>query len=69
MKTIDVRGLSCPAPVLELKNVIDSGALEIKVISDCGASVENIQRFAEKMGFSIVMNKLDEYSTEFMLSK
>ncbi|MDD3325160.1 MAG: sulfurtransferase TusA family protein [Sulfurospirillaceae bacterium] len=69
MKTIDVRGLSCPAPVLEVKNVIDSGAKEIKVISDCGASTENIQRFAQNAGFTIAMKKLDDDTTEFILTK
>lgn len=69
MVTLDVRGLSCPLPVLDLKNVVDTGEKEIKVISDCGASTENIKRFAENAGFNVSLEKIDEYTMEFVLTK
>ena len=69
METIDVRGLACPAPVLELKQCIDQGAKALKVICDCGASTENIQRYATNAGFSVEQKPLNAYETEFTLRK
>ena len=51
-KTIDARGLSCPEPVLRLKQVID-GATEIELLTDSQNCVENCTRFAETKGFGV----------------
>ena len=49
---IDACGLSCPEPVMKLKEVI-SNAGEIELIVDNRASVENCSRFARSKGFSV----------------
>jgi TusA-related sulfurtransferase len=67
METIDVRGLSCPSPVLEVKQAIDKGVKNFKVISDCGTSAENITRFAKNANYSVEMKNLDDGTIEFML--
>jgi TusA-related sulfurtransferase len=51
-KTVDACGLSCPEPVLKLKQVID-GASEIELLVDSQVCVENCSRFARSKGFSI----------------
>ena len=51
-KTVDTRGLSCPEPVLKLKQIID-GATEIELLADSQTCVENCTRFAESRGFSV----------------
>ena len=48
--TIDALGLSCPEPVLKLKQVIDNEK-EIELIVDNMASAENCSRFAESKGY------------------
>ncbi|MCL2248554.1 MAG: sulfurtransferase TusA family protein [Oscillospiraceae bacterium] len=53
MIKIDVRGLSCPEPLLKLKQAID-GANEIELLTDSQSSVDNCTRFAESKGFSVV---------------
>jgi len=50
-KTVDACGLSCPEPVLKLKQVIDS-AEEIELLVDSQVCVENCTRFAQSKGFS-----------------
>ena len=50
-KTVDANGLSCPEPVLKLKQVID-GADEIELLVDSQVCVENCARFAHSKGFS-----------------
>lgn len=51
-KTVDARGLSCPEPVLKLKQVIDAEN-EILLLVDNRASVENCGRFARSKGFDV----------------
>ena len=51
-KIVDANGLSCPEPVLKLKQVID-GADEIKVLVDSQVCVENCTRFARAKGFNV----------------
>lgn len=54
-KTIDACGLSCPEPVLRLKQVIDE-ADEIELLVDNRASLENCSRFARSKGFIVSVN-------------
>jgi len=54
-KTIDACGLSCPEPVLTLKQVIDS-AEEIELLVDSQVCVENCDRFARSKGFDVSVN-------------
>ena len=51
-KTVDARGLSCPEPVIKLKEVIDSSN-EIELLVDSQVCVENCTRFAESKGFGV----------------
>ena len=51
-KTVDACGLSCPEPVLKLKQVIDS-ADEIEMLVDSQVCVENCSRFAKSKGFRV----------------
>ena len=54
-KIVDACGLSCPEPVLKLKQVID-GADEIELLVDSQVCVENCSRFAGSKGFSVTVN-------------
>ena len=51
-KTVDACGLSCPEPVIKLKQVIDE-ADEIELLVDNQACVENCSRFAQSKGFQV----------------
>ncbi|CAM2948952.1 sulfurtransferase TusA family protein [Helicobacter burdigaliensis] len=64
MKELDVRGLSCPEPVLNLKPLIDEGHLEIKVLCSCGASSENIKRMAINHNYEV--NLVESNTDEFV---
>ena len=49
METIDCRGLSCPAPVITVKNALqDHGTF--RVLLDDGAPYENVLRFSRNHG-------------------
>lgn len=51
-KIVDACGLSCPEPVLKLKQVIDS-ADEIELLVDSQVCVENCSRFAQSKSFNV----------------
>jgi selenium metabolism protein YedF len=58
MKSIDCRGLECPAPVLRAKEALDKeGIDELTVIVDNEAARQNVSRFLEFQGFSVHINE------------
>lgn len=67
METIDVRGFSCPSPVLEVKQEIDRGMKSFKVLADCGTATENITRFAHNAKYNVEIKNLNDGTTEFTL--
>lgn len=54
-KSIDGRTLPCPQPVIKVKQAFDEGGFnELEILVDNQAAVENITRFAENSGHSIL---------------
>jgi selenium metabolism protein YedF len=65
MKKIDVRGLACPAPVLETRTALEEEAFEsLKVIVDNAAAQQNVQRFLESQGFHAT---LEQNGTDYLI--
>lgn len=53
-KTLDARGLACPAPVLKTKDAVDEDRLNsVEVIVDNEAAKENVSRFLGSQQFSV----------------
>lgn len=49
---IDARGLSCPQPVILLKNAVDKDKADTyEVLTDNMPCVENVSRFAASAGY------------------
>ncbi|NLW43583.1 MAG: SirA family protein [Syntrophomonadaceae bacterium] len=60
MDTLDVRGLSCPLPVMRTKKVLDSGVRELQIIGTGGTAKQNVTRFARSQGFEVeIKNEAD----------
>ncbi|MFZ1987342.1 MAG: sulfurtransferase-like selenium metabolism protein YedF [Desulfatitalea sp.] len=58
MKEVDARGLSCPAPVLHAKAIIEQERPDvIKVIVDNAAAQQNVERFLRSQGFQTQLEK------------
>lgn len=53
MESLDVRGLSCPLPVLKVKKALDKGLAELKITGDSKVSLENVTRYASSQGFAV----------------
>lgn len=69
MEIVDVRGLSCPLPVIRTKKVIDKGAAEIKVLGNTAVSRENVSRLAHTCGYNIKNTVDDKNDWEMILNK
>jgi len=62
MVKIDVRGLSCPMPVLKTKQAIKAGEKELEIVSDNNTSMENISKYLRVAGHNFtVTEEKDEY--------
>jgi selenium metabolism protein YedF len=54
MERLDLRGQSCPVPVIETKRLIESQEVnEVEIIVDNTTSCENVRRFLAFAGFSV----------------
>ena len=53
MKTIDARGLSCPEPVIRIKNALALGEKAYTVMVDNVTARENVSRFAMHQGYQV----------------
>lgn len=53
MNKLDVRGLSCPVPVLRTKKAIDDGATELLIMGSSQVSKENVNKLAVSQGFTV----------------
>ena len=70
VKTLDVRGLSCPQPALQTKQIIkkmDGGAVEVLV--DTKTSSDNVSRLAQKAGWDVTVEELPEGGFKLILEK
>ncbi len=70
IKTLDVRGLSCPQPALQTKQTIkkmDSGTLEVLV--DTQTSRDNVSRLAQKAGWDVTVEDPPEGGFKLILKK
>ncbi len=64
MDTLDVRGLSCPIPVIKTKKALEKGSQELQVTGTGNVSKENVSKFVISQGFKIEMlnESPDEWS-------
>ena len=54
MIEVDVRGFSCPIPVVRTKKAIDENPNEIiTVLVESAVSKENVSRLAQSRGYSV----------------
>lgn len=63
MKIIDARGLSCPEPVILIRNAMQSKEAAYEITVDNLASRENVTRYAEHQGYHVDVTEKDgEYT-------
>lgn len=65
MEKLDVRGMSCPEPVLMTQNILSKNPNEVEILADSKVTVENIMRFANKKGYK---GEFQESGSEFTIN-
>lgn len=60
MKKIDVRGMSCPQPVLMTKNAIEKYPEGIEILVDNNTAKNNITRFLKNLGYNLEFKNEEE---------
>ncbi|MCL1875848.1 MAG: sulfurtransferase TusA family protein [Synergistaceae bacterium] len=69
MKTLDACGVSCPEPLLMLKNAFQTES-EITILVDNVSALENCKRYARSRGFSISSTTgIDKYEIHIRAAK
>ena len=53
METIDARGLSCPEPVVMMRQALFEKPTSAQIIVDAVAARENVTRFARSQGYEV----------------
>lgn len=63
MKSLDARGLSCPEPVIMIRNAMNTKEAAYEIIVDNSTSRENVTRYAEHQGYHVTVAEKDgEYT-------
>jgi tRNA 2-thiouridine synthesizing protein A len=66
MTEVDVRGFSCPIPVVRTKKAMDSNPGDmLTVLVETEVSKENVSRLAQSRGYSV---SVEEVSGEYRLT-
>lgn len=61
MIEIDVRGFSCPIPVVKTKKAIDENPDQpITVLVETAVSRENVSRMAQSRGYSVEVEEVSD---------
>ena len=70
VKTLDVRGLSCPQPALQSKQLIKKmGSGVVEVLVDTKTSRDNVSRLAQKAGWNVTVEEQAEDGFKLILKK
>ncbi|MRS11920.1 MAG: SirA family protein [Actinobacteria bacterium] len=55
MKEVDVRGLSCPMPLMQTKQALDDGTRDLLVLADSGTAKANVVALLSDAGFNVTV--------------
>lgn len=51
--SVDVRGLSCPIPLMHTKQAVIDGASELEVLVDSGTAKQNVVSLLSDAGYQV----------------
>jgi tRNA 2-thiouridine synthesizing protein A len=58
---VDVRGFSCPIPVVKTKKAMEDNPVEpLDVLVESGVSKENVSRLAKSRGYSVIVTDVED---------
>lgn len=60
MRELDVRGLSCPMPLMHTKKAIENDPAEITVHADSGTAKANVVALLQDEGYTVAVEESGE---------
>lgn len=60
MKELDVRGLSCPMPLMHTKKALEESPAEILVHADSGTAKANVSALLADEGYTVTIEESGE---------
>lgn len=60
MKEVDVRGLSCPVPLMHTKKALEENPAEILVLADSGTAKANVVGYLRDEGYAVTVEDSGE---------
>ncbi|PKQ20733.1 MAG: hypothetical protein CVT66_03245 [Actinobacteria bacterium HGW-Actinobacteria-6] len=60
MKELDVRGLSCPMPLMHTKKALEGDPSKIRVHADSGTAKANVVALLKDSGYEVSIEESDE---------
>lgn len=57
VKEVDVRGLSCPMPIMHTKKALDDEPAEILVHADSGTAKANVSALLSDFGYDVAVEQ------------
>ncbi|MCX2717753.1 sulfurtransferase TusA family protein [Helicobacter sp. MIT 21-1697] len=69
MITIDIRGLSCPQPAIEVSNVLKTNPQSFKVICDLSSPIDNIITITQNYSYALVSQEGKETNKILLFCK
>lgn len=60
MKELDVRGLSCPMPLMHTKKALESDPAKIRVHADSGTAKANVVALLKDSGYEVEVEESGE---------
>ncbi|NPV89836.1 MAG: SirA family protein [Firmicutes bacterium] len=69
MDALDVRGLSCPIPVLKTQKALEKGPAELQVVGTGNTAKQNVAKFAKSKGYDVQVNSETDDVWQMVISK
>lgn len=60
MKELDVRGLSCPMPLMLTKKALEDGPGQVVVHADSGTAKANVVGLLNDQGYTVTVTQTDD---------
>lgn len=65
---VDVRGLSCPIPLIKVKEAT-TRAQVVEALTDDPCARENIRKFAKAQGYRLTETEVSDFETKMLIEK
>ena len=67
-EVLDLRGLSCPIPLMKVRETMESNSI-VEALVDDHCAQENITKYAKSQGYKIIVGAAGKYEVTLRIEK